>query len=167
MSREKIFGRPWRFMTIMLAALSMGMGLCHLLEMPARLAYDPDLWLRVTLIEGTYRYFSPPLGALVEAAAVVASGILAVLVRQRGRVFPPALAGFGFILTAHLMWWLIVFPVNEQLSAWYPVLPANFKRLREIWEYANAVRAVLQIAGLAAIVHSVLLELPAEPSRKP
>jgi len=42
--------------TIMLAALSMGMALCHLLEMPAKLTYSGVLWL--TLLQTLYPAFS-------------------------------------------------------------------------------------------------------------
>ncbi len=41
--------RNWRFVTIMLAALTMGMALCHLLEMPAKMTYDGALWLTLLL----------------------------------------------------------------------------------------------------------------------
>ena len=37
--------KTWRFITIMFAALSMGMALCHLLEIPAKMTYDKALWL--------------------------------------------------------------------------------------------------------------------------
>ena len=38
----------WRFTTIMLMALTMGMAFCHLLEMPVRLTWDATLWITTT-----------------------------------------------------------------------------------------------------------------------
>jgi hypothetical protein len=38
-----MFVKTWRLITIRFAALSMGMALCHLLEMPAKMAYDGAL----------------------------------------------------------------------------------------------------------------------------
>ena len=35
---------PWRFITVMLAALSMTTALCHLLEMPTKLSIDAAMW---------------------------------------------------------------------------------------------------------------------------
>lgn len=34
----------WRFATIMLAALNMGMAWCHVLELPAKMRYDGQEW---------------------------------------------------------------------------------------------------------------------------
>jgi uncharacterized membrane protein len=34
-----VFVKMWRFFTIMLTALSMGMSFCHLLELPPRVFY--------------------------------------------------------------------------------------------------------------------------------
>jgi hypothetical protein len=39
--------RIWRLLTIMFAALAMGVALCHALEMPAKLSYDPATWLKL------------------------------------------------------------------------------------------------------------------------
>ena len=41
------FVKAWRLVTTLLAALSMGMAFCHLLEMRAKMSYDPALWLKL------------------------------------------------------------------------------------------------------------------------
>jgi hypothetical protein len=74
-----LFVRIWRFATLMLTALSAGMALCHLMEMPARRNYAPALWSRVTNIEGTYRLFGPPVGASIEGGALTAADLLRTL----------------------------------------------------------------------------------------
>jgi hypothetical protein len=37
--------QTWRFITLILAALSMGRAFCHTLELPAKLQYDGSLYL--------------------------------------------------------------------------------------------------------------------------
>ncbi len=37
-----------RFLTIMFVSLSMGPAICHLLEMPPKMAYDGAFWLQIS-----------------------------------------------------------------------------------------------------------------------
>jgi cytochrome bd-type quinol oxidase subunit 2 len=151
-----------QFFTLMLVALSMGMALCHLLEMPVRLGYEPELWSRVTNVEVIYRLFGSPLGAALEGGAWVTAVAWAVLARKRSRaVFRLALAGAACMVLAQVAWWTFVFPVNQEMAGWAPgALPADFAELRSQWEYTHAARAVLQIASLGLIVASVLADPP-------
>jgi type IV secretory pathway VirB2 component (pilin) len=71
----------WRLVTIMLAALSMGTALCHLLEMPAKITYEGALWL--TLLQTLYRPAFGTFGAFFEIGAVVTVLALTFLVRRR------------------------------------------------------------------------------------
>lgn len=149
-----------RFITIMFVSLSMGMAFCHLLEMPVRLGYEPALWSRVTNVENTYRFFGPPIGALIESGAWLTAVVLTVVLRKR-RAFWPTLIGAAFMVAAHITWWAFVFPVNNQMIDWTPErLPADFPAWRDQWEYAHAGRAVLQIIALGALVISVLVDTP-------
>lgn len=149
-----------QFFTILFVALSMSMAVCHLLEMPVRLGYAPALWSRVTNIEGTYRLFGPPVGAVLEGGAWILAVVLAFLSRMKRRaVFYLVLLGVLCMVLTQVAWWTFVFPVNNQMVDWTPTsLPADFAALRNQWEYTHAARAVLQIIGLGAIVWSVLIE---------
>ena len=142
-----------RFLTIMLVAASMGMALCHLLEMPVRLEYPVDLWVDVTVLQGTYRLFGPPVGATIEGAAWLGSAILAVFAWRRSDAVALTVAGAILMIAAHAAWWVWVFPANGQLAALSPDnLPSDFDSIRRQWEYTHAVRAVLQIAALGCLV---------------
>lgn len=145
--------RGWlNFITIMLAALSAGMAFCHLLEMPARLSYSPELWTRVTVIEGTYRLFGPPVGALIEVGALAAAAVSALLWRGRGWRFYFALTGALLLAAAQIVWWMTVFPVNQAMVGWSPEnIPENFDALRRQWETSHAARAALIVTGLSFI----------------
>jgi len=45
--------RTWRFITILIASLSMAMAFCHLLEMPTRMSFDGRLWLTTQALTGS------------------------------------------------------------------------------------------------------------------
>lgn len=156
--------RTWRFITILIASLSMAMAFCHLLEMPTRMSFDGRLWLTT---QALYRLFGPPLGAIIEGGAVMTTIILSFLVRQRRPAFWWTLIGTVSIVVAHVIWWMFINPVNAEVSTWAPdAIPADWMRYRSQWEYTHAARAVLQIIGLSALVISVLVETPREHLRK-
>lgn len=143
----------FRFLTIMFVAASMGMALCHLLEMPVRLQYPPGLWIDVTVIQGTYRHFGPPIGAAIEGVAWVGTAALAVLAWRRSEQVALTAAAAALMIAAHAAWWLWVFPANAQFPGMTPDnFPPDFDAIRRQWEYTHAVRALLQISALACLV---------------
>jgi hypothetical protein len=147
-----------RFLTIMLTALSMSAAFAHLLEMPAKLAYGGALWL--DLLQTLYPMFGKVSG-VCEIGAVVAAAVLVVAVRKRRRAFPWTLLAASCLAAAHAIFWIWVSPVNAALVPLSPeTLPPDWERLRDQWEFAHASRAVLQIVALAALVISILRELP-------
>jgi hypothetical protein len=149
--------RIWRLLTIMLVALSMGTALCHLLEMPAKLRYEGGTWLM--LLHTLYPPAFGTLGASFEVGAVLAAVVLAFLVRHRRPAFGWTLLGAICIVAADAAFWLWVAPVNAAMASLTPqTLPADWTSLRNQWEYTHAGRAVLQIAALAFLVCSVLVE---------
>lgn len=150
----------WRFITSILAALTMGMAFCHLLEMPTRLTWDATLWVTTTVSEGLYWLFGT-IGAFIDVGSWMTASMLVFLVRKRTPAFQWTLAGALFLIAAHILWWLFVFPVNTEIATWTAhSAPANWEQWRAQWEYTHAVRAVLQIMGLASLLLSVLLENP-------
>lgn len=42
-----MFVRTWRFITLILAALTMGTAYAHALELPAKMHYDATLWTTI------------------------------------------------------------------------------------------------------------------------
>ncbi len=158
--------RALRLLTIMLTALSMGVALCHLLEMPAKLTYDPALWL--TLLHTLYPPAFGTIGGAAEVGAVVATIVLAVVVRRRRPAFDWTLAGALCLLAAHAAFWIWVAPVNATMGAAPPhAPPANWMALRDQWEYTHAARAILQVIALGAFVVSILVETPTQVSSRP
>lgn len=150
----------WPFIVLVLAALALGAPLAHVLEMPVRRTYDPVLYVTVT--HTLYRYFGI-VGAMFEVGAVVAAVIWAVGL-GRSRTTPLsargwAVSGAACLLLAHVLFWLLVNPVNQEFAAWTPVaVPPDWTRLRDQWEFTHAARAglfLLGFCGLLAAVFSV------------
>lgn len=147
-----------RFLTIMLTALSLSAAFAHLLEMPAKLTYDGALWLN--LLQTLYPTFGRVSG-VCEIGAVVAALVLVVAIRKRPRAFRWTLLAASCLAATHAIFWIWVAPVNAALVPLSPeTLPPDWTRLRDQWEFAHASRAILQIVALAALVISILVELP-------
>lgn len=145
----------WRLVTLMLAAASMGVALCHLMEMPGKMQLAGSDWLM--LLKTVYPPAFGTIGGFLEVAAIAAAVALALAVRRYGRAFPWTLLGVACLGTAHAVFWVWVAPVNEVMALASPVsLPPDWMALRVQWEHAHAARAVLQLAGLGALQVSVL-----------
>ena len=147
-----------RFVVIMLAALSLAVSIGHLMELPARMAWDKDLWVGATAQGGFYA-LSGPLGVLLQVVAIIALIVLALLLRRHGA------AGFAFTAAAAvvfaiglLIWWVLVYPVNVELAKWVngPV-PDNWADWRSLWEWGQAANGLAQLFGFAALMASLLV----------
>lgn len=150
-----------RFFALMLAALTLGMGFCHLMQLPARMAWDQYLWVGSTVQGGLYAMFGT-IGAVIDIATVIALGILAYFVREHGRPgFRLALSAALLFALALLLWWVLVYPVNVELAKWVngPV-PADWTDYRSRWEWGHAIISLLELIGFAALVASVLADTP-------
>src|SRR6476619_69986 len=93
---EEMELRTARFVVILLAALSLGVGIGHLMQLPARMAWDQYLWVGSTVQGGTYA-LSGPLGMLLPIATIIALIVLALLMRRN------VAAGVAFTVAAAAM----------------------------------------------------------------
>jgi hypothetical protein len=155
------FIRTWRFITLMLAAFSLSLSMAHLLELPQRMQFDQQLWVRVTVVENVYKLFGT-VGAAFEITAVLTAIVLAFLVRKnRGSTFYWTLSGAILLVLALVSWIVFVAPMNAEFAKWLTnPIPADWTRYRDRWEYAHAVNAVIKIMGLSSLAISVLVEIP-------
>jgi hypothetical protein len=141
-----------RFGVILLAVLSFSVSVGHVMQLPARMAWDQYLWVGSTAQGGFFR-LSGPLGILLETATVISLLVLALLTRQRGGsgllyFVAAGLYGLGLIL-----WWIMVYPVNVELAEWVngPV-PDTWTTARSRWEWGQAANSLLQFLGFAALL---------------
>ena len=150
-----------RFVAILLAALTLGLGFCHLMQLPSRLGWDQYLWVGSTVQGGLYALFGS-VGALIGLAAIVVLFLLAYFVREHGRPgFSLSLAAAILYAAAFVLWWVLVYPANAELAKWVtgPV-PADWTDVRARWEWGHAVIALTEFLGFAALTAAVLADTP-------
>jgi hypothetical protein len=146
-----------RLVALTLTALTLGLSFAHVLEMPAKVAYPPELY--VTLQNSLYVSFGPPrVGAFVEPGAILAAAILAYLVRRRRPAFWLTVGAVICLLLAFpVVFFLFTQPANAVFQAARSAsVPADFERYRVQWEYSHAARFVLHLAAFVLLARSVL-----------
>lgn len=149
----------WRFVTILLVALLMGLAFAHVLERPAKMQYDAQLY--VTLQKTLYVEWGPPnIGGILEPAAILAAISLAFIVCERKRVFWLSLgAALALLLAFPVVFFWLVAPANNVFLAATPAsIPPDWMMWRAKWETGHAIRFGLQLSALALLVLSVLFE---------
>jgi hypothetical protein len=155
-----MFLRVCQFVTLVLAALLMATGFGHLLEMPATMNVPGPLWL--TFQQTLYPAFAV-VGEPIELAAIVATAVLAFLMRKHK-------GWFGLTLTAAILltisfagiWYGLVTPVNAKTASWTAgSMPSDWQRWRTQWECSQAVRFILQFSAFYALAASMLIHRPA------
>jgi hypothetical protein len=153
--------RTMRFVALLLAALTLGLGFGHLMQLPSRMGWDQYLWVGSTVQGGLYAMFGS-IGAILFVATVIALALLAYFVREHDRPgFALAAAAAGLFALALVLWWMLVYPVNVELATWVdgPV-PADWTAYRARWEWGHAIIAGVELLGFAALVGSVLADTP-------
>ncbi len=155
--------RSWRFITIVLTALALTMTSAHVLELPQKMDYDPQLYAAVNTT--LYRWFAL-VGGVYQIGSILAAFVLAFLVRHRLPAFRWTVAGAICLALAFASWLAIVAPVNNDVAGALQTapqsVPALWMQLRNRWEYGHAIGFVITLAGLAMLVYSILVETPKE-----
>ena len=153
--------RLWRFLTLLLAALSLTMESAHVLELPQKMQYDAQMYSAVNTT--LYRYFAI-IGGVYQLGAILTAGFLVFLIRKHRRSFYWTAAGALSLVLAFGIWLAVVAPVNSEVAhaiASAPQsVPALWMRLRNRWEYGHAAGFVFQVIGFSMLVLSVLRETP-------
>ncbi|HEX5435802.1 MAG TPA: hypothetical protein VFW98_01490 [Gemmatimonadaceae bacterium] len=148
--------RRLRFIVLLLAALTLTMEAAHVLELPQKMHYTPQLY---TAVNSTmYRYFAIVGGPLTILTLLSGAVLVVALRHQPG--FSGTLAGVVAYFVAFGIWLAVVAPVNSTVAAALKTDPGSLPRLwaalRPRWEYGHAAGFVLQLLGLASLLWSVL-----------
>lgn len=156
--------RTLRLLALLFAALGLGPGLAHVLELPPKMRYDAQTYATVT---GTlYRLFGSVGAAIQVGALLLAAGLTLRLRRGRRPGFWLTLAGTLGLALSLVLWALLVYPVNAE---WAGVIatspdqvPRAYERLRPRWEYGHAAAFAAWLAGFVLLLLSVVRETPEE-----
>jgi Domain of unknown function (DUF1772) len=139
----------WRF-SLISTAVTMTAAVAHLMELPAKMRYEPSLYVRLhrTLYTNFGRFAGP-----AEIAAAISANLLAWRTwRERPEAFRPAAVAAGCLAAAHAIFWSIVQPVNVEMIRWpLDAIPRDWTKERDRWEYGHAIRAGLVTTALGAL----------------
>lgn len=152
--------KTWRFATILLVALVLGLAFAHVLERPAKMLYDAALYINIQ--KTLYVAWGPPnIGGILEPAAIVATLSLAFLLRTKRRAFWLTLgAGSALLLAFPVVFFAFVAPANEVFLAATPTsIPPDWMESRTSWETGHTIRFLLQLLALSFLLVSVFLEV--------
>jgi len=152
----------WRFLTIVLAALALTMTSAHVLELPQKMTYTPEMYAAVNTT--LYRYFAI-VGGAYQIGAIVSAAVLAFVERMRPATFRWTLAGAVLLAASFVSWLVLVQPVNQEVAAALETSPQTIAslwlQLRDRWEYGHATGFVLHLAGFCALVMAVVRDASA------
>lgn len=144
--------RLLRLATILLVAMVAGLAFAHVLERPAKMQFDPALYL--TIQQSLYVHWGPPqIGGFLEPAAIIATGLLAFFLRKDRRGLSFALGAlFALLLAFPVVFFWLVAPANAAfLAATLPTIPPNWEDQRSNWELGHVIRFALQFSALALL----------------
>jgi len=143
--------RATQFCAIVLTALALVPAGAHLFELPNKIGLSQQDYF---VVQGIYRGWA--LFGVVLIGALIATLVLAVLVRGERTSFWLALAAFVLIGGTLVIFFIWTYPANQATSNW-TVAPADWQALRAQWEYAHAANAVLTFVALCCVTFPALL----------
>jgi uncharacterized membrane protein len=148
--------RSLQVITVMLAALTMGLAVAHALEHPGKMRLNREDYLSTQTIYSpgfTIGGYGEPLGVLAALALVFATPCGAAS-------FWWSVAGFIGLAIVHAIFWTVTQPVNRYWAAIRMPSGApldQWKQFRGRWEHSHIVRAVFATASLICITIALAL----------
>ncbi|CAN7362217.1 TetR/AcrR family transcriptional regulator [Trinickia sp. LjRoot230] len=146
---------------LFLVAVTMGLSLAHALEFPGKLRLDEPTCRAVQAIY--YPGFTTG-GLIGEFGGMVALAALIAMTPTTIERFWWSAAAFGFVLIGHATYWMVTHPIN---AAWlkdtnltgmskmffgmFSAPDADWKHMRNIWEYSHVARAGLHILAFLSM----------------
>jgi hypothetical protein len=138
------------FAAVLLTALTMGLEFAHVLEWPQKQHYAGPLYVR--LQESLYLWFGN-LGGVLYVLAVIATVVLAVLVRRDAGRRAVLGTAAGLQVIGLVTFLTIIQPVNQRLPVNSAgVVPVDWTSLRDRWELGHAIGFVLFAASFVLLL---------------
>jgi hypothetical protein len=151
----------WRFLTLLLMALLLGLSFAHALEAPSKFRYDAELYVSVQ--QTLYVEWGPPnVGGFLEPAAIVATIVAVFLVRRdRSALILTLLAAVLLLLAFPVVFFWLVAPANAFFrDASLSAIPPDWTLYRQSWEMGHLIRFGLQVVAFSLMVASVVADTP-------
>jgi hypothetical protein len=139
------------FLAVVLAGLALVPVGAHLAALPNKIEMDANSYLAAQQIYAGWAWF-----AVIDVAAIVMAGALALLLRGGGAAFWLSAAGCLLQIVAMVVFFLFVFPGNQATENWTS-LPDNWQALRTSWEYGHGADGIITFFAFIAIVLAVIV----------
>lgn len=147
-----------RFVSLLCAALALGLTLAHDLEIPGKQMLSGAEWLTV---QNTFYGGYAVVGGIAEVLGLVSTAFLLFWLRQRQGAFILTLIAalcFAGVLA------VFAFgnnPINQQVMTWTPAtVPADWQQMRDAWDRFHAISSVLAALALIALLIATLRDTP-------
>jgi hypothetical protein len=127
-------------------------GGAHLFELPNKIVLPPAEYMTVQRIYAGWSFFGIPIIAALLLTAVHIATVRA----GRGR-FLLSLSAFICLAATQAIFWTFTYPINVATHNW-TVMPVDFERARQQWEYSHAVSGALNFTAFVAIVVATVVE---------
>ncbi|WP_104204657.1 DUF1772 domain-containing protein [Billgrantia saliphila] len=151
---------------LLLVAVTMGLSLAHALEFPGKLRLDEPTYRAVQAIY--YPGFT--IGGLIgEIGGMLALIALLILTPTNAERFWWIAAALGFLLVGHAVYWVVTHPVNaawlketsltgvsETFFGFLSAPDADWRHMRNLWEYSHVARATLHMLGFLSMALALI-----------
>jgi hypothetical protein len=153
-----------RFVSLLCAALALGLTLAHDLEIPGKQMLSGADWL---VVQQTFYGGFAIVGGIAEVLGIISTGALLVLLRERRTTFIlTGVAALSFVVILALF----AFgnnPLNQQIASWTPdTLPANWNDVRDAWDRFHAASSAFAALALTALLVATLRDTPPSLAQK-
>jgi Domain of unknown function (DUF1772) len=147
-----------RFVSLLCAALALGLTVTHDLEIPGKQMLSAADWLTV---QHTFYGGFAIVGGIAQVLGLISTGVLLYLLRERRTAFVLTLvAALSFVG----MLALFAFgnnPLNQQIMTWTPeTLPAQWRETRDAWDGFHAASSALAALALIVLLIATLRDTP-------
>jgi hypothetical protein len=140
----------WWFLSIACVALALVPAGAHLAELPHKFRLPAHDYLVVQQLYAGWSLF----GSVV-VGALLSTAVLTVIERREPRLLATALLAFLCLLATQIVFWVFTQPANRATRNW-TMLPDNWMKLRNQWEYSHAASAVLNLIALFALLYGIV-----------
>jgi hypothetical protein len=148
--------RALRWISLLATTVPFAATIAHVLELPNKFALDGPVWLAVQ--QSLYRGWGPFIGPF-EIVAVLATWLLAYLVRRRRPAFALTLAAALCLTAMVAVFFLFNAPVNAAFAGWTAeTLPADWPDYRRQWELGHAIAFVLVLIAFCTLLRAAFVE---------
>ncbi len=159
-----MFLKILRFVSIVCAALVLGLTVTHDLEIPAKRLLDGASWLNM---QHTFYGGFAIVGGISEILGLLSTSASLILLRRHRVAFVLTLISVICFVGMIALFALGNNPLNQQIATWTPAtLPANWPQVRDAWDSFHAFSSVFAAVALTVLLIVTVWDMPSSGSQK-